>query len=324
MKTAQTTITGESATNRVKFLLTWFTFLFAGLLWLTFTAILLRHSHFQLTPFPTPALFLLATLTGAASCALHFFHSAAAEWNVYPYWLEESWFQKKPLLTSIPNFLTALLILGWHLSWISVFPVLTLVLFELAVCRFIPRGGESFARWFRSLLSKINEIAPDNGFSRTPFESSELSSSLPLFSPDTDTIRLHPEKSSLRTDELSDEDEEEFEPPPPGDLLVSQNRCLNSDGTEREEGWFRVPFRPGEMIAVCHLSFCPPFRTRPRLQLFQLEGDEVQITPTVIEPHGVRIEIKRTVSCGSPDHDSAIDRSIRICFFADESGASDK
>ncbi|MBR6480127.1 MAG: hypothetical protein IKT12_00360, partial [Thermoguttaceae bacterium] len=75
----------------------------------------------------------------------------------------------------------------------------------------------------------------------------------------------------------------------------------------------------GETVAVCHLSFCPPFRSRPKLQLFQLEGDEVQITPTVIEPHGARVEIKRASSSGVPDDASAADRSVRICFFADES-----
>ena len=324
MKTAQTTITSEPVVNRVRFLLVWFTFLFAGLLWLAFAAILLRHGHFRLMPFPAPALFLLVALTGAASCALHFFHSAVAEWNAYPYWLEESWLQKMPLLVSIPNLLTALLLLGWHLSWLTFFPVLTLVLFELAVCRFVPCLGESFARRLRSLITDTDADPLGGESSYAPFERSASLSPLPLFSPETDTIRLHPEESLSRAGELSDEDEDECEPPPPADLLASQNRCLNSDGTEREEGWFRVPFHPGETVAVCHLSFCPPFRSRPKLQLFQLEGDEVQITPTVIEPHGVRIEIKRASSSNVPGGAPTADRSVRICFFADESKSPDK
>lgn len=323
MKTAQTTPTSEPAVNRVRFILAWFTFLFAGILWLIFASFLARHDHFRFAPFPVLPLFLLVLLAGIASAALHFFHAAGEAWDAFPYWLDESSIQKKPFLISLPNFLTAVLILGWHLSGLTISVVLAVAFLETAVCGIVPRWGELFARKLRRLCAGEKPPLPIETSSPAPSVSFVAAPSTPSFPPDADTIRLRPEETSPFSGVVSDDsaDDEECEPPPPDDLLVSQNRCLNGDGTEREEGWFRVPFRPGETSAVCHLSFCPPFRTRPKLQLFQLEGNEVQITPTVVEPFGVRVEIKRSASDISDD-DSSVDRSVRICFFADESESS--
>ena len=322
MKTPQTTSASETPVNQVRFSLTWFAFLFAGLLWLTFIAVLLRHSHFQTVPFPALPLFLLVALAAAVSFALHFFHAADAEWNAFPYWLDEATIQKKPFLISIPNVLTAVLLLGWNLSGSTISAVLTLLFLEVLSCRLVPGSGEMFARRLRHLFTEEKCAVP----TETPVSVSTATTSSPFsdrrFPAEADTIRLHPEDSISLTGNLSEEqdsEEEEGEPSPPDDLLISQNRCLNSDDTEREEGWFRVPFRPGQTVSICHLSFCPPFRTRPKLQLFQLEGDEVQVTPTVIEPFGARVEIKRAVSSEAADGDTTIDRSVRICFFADES-----
>ena len=324
MKTARTTTTSETSVNQVRFLLAWFTVLFAALLWLTFAAVLLRHDHFRIDPSPALPLFLLVALVGILSIALHFFHAAKAEWDVFPYWLDESIVRKKPFRLSIPNFLTAILLLGWHLSCLTICAVLSLALFEIAVCRFIPSLGEAFARRLRRLVANEKSDLPTDALISASAASSADSPSPIRLSPETDAIRLHPEKFPILDSGLAEDngDEEEAEPLPPDDLIVSQNRCLNSDGTEREEGWFRVPFRSGQTVSICHLSFCPPFRTRPKLQLFQLEGDEIQIAPTAIEPFGARIEIKRP-SSDTPGGDSAIDRSVRVCFFADESESTD-
>lgn len=121
------------------------------------------------------------------------------------------------------------------------------------------------------------------------------------------------------------EDEDSDEVPPPPDMFLSQNRFAAADGTERIEGWVRVPFRPEEETAIVHLAFCPPLKSSPHLQLIQIAGPDVLMKPTQVETFGARIEVKRTLD---PHLDDAMERmtvsagfpdeSVRICFFADE------
>ncbi len=324
MKTARTTNTSETTVDQVRFLLTWFSVFFAALLWLTFASVLLRHGHFHVAPPHALPLFLLIALIATLSIALHFFHMAKAEWDAFPYWLDESAIRRKPLILSVPNLFTGILLLGWHLSSLTIGAVLSLALLEVAIYHFVPRLGELFARWLRRPLANRKSLLLSEAPVSPPFAPFADSPSAVRFVPETDTIRLHPEEFPILGAGINEDigDDEESEPLPPDDLLVSQNRCLNSDGSEREEGWFRVPFRSGQTVSICHLSFCPPFRTRPKLQLFQLEGDEIQIAPTMVEPFGARIEIKRS-SADTPCGGSIIDRSVRVCFFADESESTD-
>ncbi|MGI5832984.1 MAG: hypothetical protein ACOX6D_10745 [Thermoguttaceae bacterium] len=325
MTSAEKSYFSDHPVNPVSLLLTGFAFLFTGFLWFAFAAILLRHGHFRLAPFPFFPLILLALFLGVVSFGAHFFLAAHAEWNNYPYWLDERLQKKNAFLLSIPNILSAVLLLGWSLSGWNVAAVFLLAFLEIAARQLAPPRGERLGRFLRAQFGENNSA--DN--SPEPNERSSLTSSLvfgrePSPSPDSsETIKLRPHDDY--PDDIEEEKDEEL--PPPEDLLVTQNRCLNDDGTQRIEGWFRAAFRQEETVSVCHLSFCPPFRSQPRLQLFQISGDEVQINATMVEPFGARIEVKRDSAFGTPMTDPhqtepEIDRSVRICFFADESAES--
>lgn len=120
-------------------------------------------------------------------------------------------------------------------------------------------------------------------------------------------------------------DEELIEEEPSADQTGVLNRFDSDSGRERIEGWIRVRFDSTEEVSVAHLSFCPPFATRPELEIAQVSGPEVRITVTDVEPFGARVEVKRRRSEVREADDenegvvagSFIDDSVRLAFFAE-------
>ena len=327
-------VDSPQSAHPVRLLLTGLSVVFIGFLWLVFAALLLRLGHFSRDISVICPIGGLAFFLGLCSFGAHFFQSALSEWKSYPFWLDETDQKKSSFTLSLPNLLISFLLLGWHQSWGTAAIVLFLFVLEFAVSRSAPWFGETAGHFLRTRFAQNNSSHSRNQtgttaepFSKTDFPPHSAESPSHRIEPFecSEVIKLHPNEIPCSEEEEIDE---EAEVPPPEDLLITQNRCLNPDGSQRVEGWFRVPFSPGETVSVCHLAFCPPFQARPHLQLIQLEGDEVQISPTMIEPFGARIEIKRTLPQygfsfdGEEKSDPAIDRSVRICFFADEETAS--
>lgn len=315
----------------VSWVLTGMSLFFAGFLWLTFALLLLRLGHFSRNASVVFPLFGIVFFLSFCSFGAHFFHSALSEWKCYPFWLDETDQKGSSFLLSLPNLLVSVLLLGWNMSWTTAGTVLSLFLLELTVRRYAPSVGEAAGHFLRahapqnsSPPSPDRHDAPAEPYAETDVVTPSARTFPEQAAPFAvdEVIKLSPGEDLYREDE--EEIEEEAEVPPPEDLLVTQNRCLNPDGSQRVEGWFRVPFSRGETVSVCHLAFCPPFKSRPHLQLIQLEGDEVQITPTMTEPFGARIEIKRALPkyiapfAGEEQDGEPVDRSVRICFFADE------
>ena len=80
--------------------------------------------------------------------------------------------------------------------------------------------------------------------------------------------------------------------PPGADVLQQLTRSKTADGTERLDGWLRMPLAPGQRTASVHVAFCPPFETNPTLDLEQIEGPEGRIRSAQLMPHGVRLDLK--------------------------------
>lgn len=120
-----------------------------------------------------------------------------------------------------------------------------------------------------------------------------------------------------------DESDEEPMEEPSADQTGVLNRFDADSGRERIEGWIRVRFDSTEEVSVAHLSFCPPFASRPELEIAQVSGPEVRITVTDVEPFGARVEVKRRRPELRESADEGIvagsfsDDSVRLAFFAE-------
>lgn len=285
----------EAVSRFIGVLLTGLSFSLTAFLWLVFAAVLVRHGYFRQTPFPAAAMYELAVLLGGTAYCAHFAASLRAAWYSFPYWCDGEISRRRQFRVSLPSLLTGVLLLVAFFFRPAVFPVVCCVLlFEIAAWLTFSKG-EQLARNFHEWIDESEEDVPapvQRAFS--PAEAEPLST-IPFTGGDEE-----------------EEEMEEEEVPPSEDLLFSQTRVQCPGGRERVEGWFRVHFAAGESSAVVHLSFCPPLKGVPAVQFVQIEGEEVRITPTLTEPFGVRVEIKRN---GSEYPES---KSVRVCFFADE------
>ncbi len=99
-----------------------------------------------------------------------------------------------------------------------------------------------------------------------------------------------------------------------GETLRQQYvRKFTPDG-ETVQGTLRVDFAPGSLVEVCHVAFCPPFASPPKLEL-EVASHSPRITVQVaakavqVLAHGARIDIKRR-------GDASASLSVEIEFAA--------
>jgi hypothetical protein len=69
------------------------------------------------------------------------------------------------------------------------------------------------------------------------------------------------------------------------------------------EGSVRTVFAAGQRTENCHVAFCPPFPSSPRVACRQLEGPETRIKLAQVLPQGVRIELRLAEA---PDEEATV------------------
>lgn len=94
------------------------------------------------------------------------------------------------------------------------------------------------------------------------------------------------------------EDEELFEPLPPGVRQQVTRAVENSE--ELVFAQLRVDFAAGQQTATAHLAFCPPLSAQPEVSFEQSEGPDARIIAAQSESFGVRLDLKLAVAAAQP------------------------
>lgn len=87
-------------------------------------------------------------------------------------------------------------------------------------------------------------------------------------------------------------------------------RTLSPEGNDRLEACVRADFSSGERVVSLHIPFSPNFEERPQIDVYQLEGEETEITVAQVNPLGVRLDLKRPARRKGEE-------SVRLCLFAE-------
>jgi hypothetical protein len=69
-------------------------------------------------------------------------------------------------------------------------------------------------------------------------------------------------------------------------------RTREAGGGETLRAWVRVPLVAGQRNASVHLAFCPPFESRPTLDIVQRSGPEARIKVVQLLPLGAKLDVK--------------------------------
>ena len=110
-------------------------------------------------------------------------------------------------------------------------------------------------------------------------------------------------------DEEASEDQAELD----ADMLQQLTLSRTADGTQRIEGWLRMPVAAGQRTGNLHVAFCPPFAESPLVEAEQLDGPACRIKTALVLPHGARLDIKLAVAADEP-------QSVLVRFAAAAKG----
>ena len=83
-------------------------------------------------------------------------------------------------------------------------------------------------------------------------------------------------------------------------------RLSEAGGDERITGSFRTGMKAGESLAVIHVPIVPPFCHPPDAECHVVDGADLRVRVTEIQPYGVRIELRRA------DASHAMDCRVRV------------
>lgn len=86
------------------------------------------------------------------------------------------------------------------------------------------------------------------------------------------------------------------------DLVISeQKRVLCKDGNTRVTGLITGNFDDEMESAVVYITFCPPFKNVPNLEIELGSSDDIEVRKTLALPYGARFEVKRRIDSVGDD-----------------------
>ena len=98
----------------------------------------------------------------------------------------------------------------------------------------------------------------------------------------------------------------EIEPEPDENAFF---RLIRSQNPDRLETWIKVHFATEEKTVNVHIPFCPTFDVIPKIESYQLDGNEVDLEVSQLTPLGARLDVKRPVTRKGEE-------TVQICAFA--------
>ncbi len=236
--------------------------------------------------------------------AARFWRESYGVWRDYPYWRSvettraSSRSVATPFWTTSACFLTILFLRAPLATFFAVAWFLFFV--DLFLARWTRRFAERTARAGIELW-----ISNDSRFENREIErveTMEQNEKLSFEKTERNDFDVNIETSG-------DESEEE------GLLISSQRRTKTADGEEQIAGETLVEFEEDAEIAVVNIAFCPSFEGTPTFEYEQVSGAEVAIKTTMLQPFGVRLEVKRRNASTSEDA-SDENEPTRLEFFA--------
>ncbi len=214
--------------------------------------------------------------------AARFWRESYGVWRDYPYWRSfettraSSRSVATPFWTTSACFLTILFLRAPLATFFAVAWFLFFV--DLFLARWTRRFAERTARagielW--NLSDSKNEI-----FESARVETTEQNDKLSFEKPEKNGLDVNVETPDDETEEVAL-------------LISSQRRTKTADGEERISGEALVEFEENAEIAVVNIAFCPSFEGAPTFEYEQVSGAEVAIKTTLVQPFGVRLEVRR-------------------------------
>jgi len=228
-----------------------------------------------------------------------FWRESYGVWREYPYWRSVETTRASSRSVSLPFWTINAILLALLLVYGAFSTFLAVACFLIFVDRF-------FAIWTRRFAEKTIRAgvelwrANDDRVEKTrvePVESTEQNEILSL-------VKSEKRETSARLLETPiDASEEE------GTVISCQQRTRTADGAEQITGEALVEFREDADVEVVNVAFCPSFKGVPTFEYEQVSGVDVAIKTTLIQPFGVRLEVRRRNA-------SVEDEPTRLEFFA--------
>ena len=236
--------------------------------------------------------------------AARFWRESYGVWRDYPYWRSvettraSSRSVAAPFWTTSACFLTLLFLRAPLTTFFAVAWFLFFV--DLFLARWIRRFAERTVRAGIELWISNDSRYENREIERV--ETAEQSDKLSFEKPEKNGLDVNIETPDDETEEAAL-------------LISSQRRTKTADGEERISGEALVEFEEDAEIAVVNIAFCPSFEGAPTFEYEQVSGAEVAIKTTLVQPFGVRLEVRRRNASTFEDA-SDENEPTRLEFFA--------
>jgi len=237
--------------------------------------------------------------------AARFWRESYGVWREYPYWRSVEATRASRRSVSLPFWTVNAILLVLLFKYDAFSTFLSVTCFLIFVDRF-------FASWTRRFAENTIRAgvelwrANDDRFEKPRVEPVEnISAESTEQKENLSLVKSEKRETSAQilVETPIDESEEE------GRVISSQRRTRTADGAEQITGEALVEFEEGAEVEVVNVAFCPSFKGVPTFEYEQVSGADVAIKTTLIQPFGVRLEVRRRNA-------STENEPTRLEFFA--------
>lgn len=217
------------------------------------------------------------------SLVIHVFHEFISTIQEFPYWRSVERRCLDRCLTTLPLIVSTIIIacaLFYHddiTAAISIFIVISSLDFYIGVTS--AQLSDCYYPYFcSSFMVNSNKTSDNNDLhcQKNVLLDGET------FNVSTDFSNMDCENKGSKNDDFL--------------TLSTQTRIRSLLGDTRVFGQCVIEFEKNSEVAQAYISFCPPFKRKPKFEFEQITDEDIKIKATAIQPYGVRIEARRFIN----------------------------